>query len=282
MIFDVELLDQRSDGRVKCTTQEDTSIAIYKIPKSMIDVCDENDYKTIGIYFLFDSEKRRVYVGKSTNDKGLVYRAKQNDEAHKDVKKWDWAILIVDISNGIKKIFDSDSVSYLENRFYGLLKSASKNPKYHVTNKGTPQSGNIKNVDRLNKIIEVASKIIYILGFDFLVQDTPFDENKIDEIHIFKLHKKGLEAKLAYDKNSHRFWLLKDSDISKTEVKSCYPWISTSRNAIKKNIKNGKLTQNVPYDNPSRAAGVVVGASISGNEWKNCNNESPFVVINSK
>ena len=279
MIIDVELLDQRPDGRVVCTTEDNTTIAVYKIPKSMIDLCIEDVYKKSGVYFLVESKNKKVYVGKSTNNKGIINRINVKDKPHIRIKDWDWLLLVVDITATVRKVFNSDFISNLENKYWALLKSAADGYKYNVVNEGTPPKFKINNLDTLNKIIDCSSKMIYALGFEFLIQAKPFDIQNVEDKYLFELKIRNIEAKLAYDVNNRRYWLLKGSNIASKEVESCYSWISDSRKAIKKFIKNGVLNENIVYDNPSRAAGVVAGASVSGNEWKNSEGKSPLSII---
>ena len=277
MEINVKILDTRPDGRIKCTTNENTTIAIYKIPRDMIDLCDSDEFKTNGIYFLIESKKRKVYVGKSNGD--IIKRIKIKDIPHNRIKDWDYLLLVVDISNTINKVFDSDFISNLEKEYWKLLNSANKTYKYNIVNKGTPPSFNSETTNILSNILDVSSKMIYVLGFEFLIQDMPFDIRDVEDKFIFEFESKGIKAKLAYDKNNRKYWLLKGSNISKKESKSCFPWISDSRKKIKKFIKDGILTKNIDYNNPSRAEGVVAGASRSGNGWKNSEGESPIDII---
>lgn len=273
MIIDVELLDEREDGRIKCTTEENTSIAIYKIPKTMIDLCDTDEYKKAGIYFLVDSKKRIAYVGKATvrqSGEGIVFRAKEKDAPHNKVKNWDWLIFIVDISSGVRKVFTKETIEYLEHRFYEKMNTAMKEHKYKIANGCDPDHSDIVNKDTFESIINYSIKMIYALGFDFLVQKVDFNSNTVEEKYRFTLDNKKIKAELAYDINNRKYWLLKDSEIAKKAVKSCYPWVVDMRNLIKKSIKNGKLIKDIMFDNPSMAAGVATGSSVSGTEkWVN-------------
>lgn len=266
MIIDLKTLDDKVDGRVLATTDYEKGIHVYKVPKSMIDDCTTTEYKDNGIYFLIDTKHNKVYVGKAekrANGEGVVKRANEKDEPHKEVSEWDYLVFVTDVSGGVRPFFHDTTLGYMEFMFYQTIKESGK---YKCTNKKAPHHRIPDDKAPYDKVVESCKSIFYALGFEFLITKVKFDINNVDDDYKFEMKHKGLVGRLAYDKNNNEYRLLKDSDISKTNVAACYKWIVDSRNNIKKYVKNGKLQKDIVFDNPSRAAGVVSGASVNGRD----------------
>ena len=275
MVIELKTLDDRVDGRIFATTHSDRGTHVYKIPKSMIDMCIDDIYKSNGIYFLVDTKHKKVYVGKAerrANGEGIVNRANEKDESHKRISNWDYLVFVTDVSKGISQFYNDATLGYMEYAFYQTIHESKK---YECVNKQEPHHRDPDDKEPYDKVVESCKSIFYALGFDFLTTKMEFNVNNVDDKFIFEMRHKGYVGKLAYDKNNNEYWLLNGSDIIKSHTKSCYKWIIESREKIKKHIKTGKLTKDILFDNPSRAAGVVAGASMNGREvWKNRNGKS--------
>ena len=282
MKVNLKIIDNKVDGRILATTTEGSGrgIHVHKVPKSMIDICTTAEYKYDGIYFLVDTKNKKVYVGKAekrTSGEGIVKRANERDASHKAVSEWDYLVFVVDVSGGVEPFFNGTTLGYMEFMFYQTIKESAK---YTCTNKQAPHHRIPDDKETYDKLVESCKSIFYALGFDFLITKTKFDIDNVDDDYKFEMKHKGLVGKLAYDKNYNKYMLLKNSDISKTNVATCYKWIVDSRNSIKQYVKNGKLQKDIPFDNPSRAAGVVSGASVNGRDvWKNKNGKKLGDVI---
>lgn len=277
MNINLKTIDEdRVDGRILATTVSAYGVNVYKVPKSMVDLCVADEYKDSGIYFLVNTKKKMVYVGKAqkrANGEGIVNRANEKDVSHESVGEWDYLVFVTASESKGEQFFSDDTLGYMEFKFYDIIKNSTA--KYTYTNKNTPSYRELDDKEPYDKVVRSCQSMFYALGFEFLITKVKFNINDVDEKFVFKMEYNGLVAKLAYDKNNNEYILLKDSDISKVESPSCYKWIRESREEIRKHVKAGKLQKNISFDNPSRAAGVVAGASMNGREaWKNKNGES--------
>ncbi len=277
------LMDGEPSSRIKCTLQNWTGI-VYKIPRTMLENCKEgsNDIvkhlKQTGIYFLLgedlNSGQKAVYVGQAVarkNGDGLLCRLLEHKRNLKE-KYWaDWNEVIVLTTQN--NSFGPTEISYLENKFTNLARSAGR---YLVKNGNEPNVGNFteEKESELLEYIDYAQIIIGVLGhmiFEPLLKDSKKNSKKSP---VFSFKGK-LKAEAIF--TNEGFVVLKGSQIDP----SIKP--SMSNSAIKaREINREKISQDfvlmedILFTSPSAAAGFVGGSSLSGNElWKTKDNKSP-------
>jgi hypothetical protein len=151
------LMDSTASGRVKCSLANWTGIA-YKLPRISLEHCKEQiTMKYLaqsGVYFLFgsseDSDKDFVYIGQAgtrKNSEGILLRLKEH-KGEKDEKKigyWNETVVFTTSNNS----FGPTEISYLENRFCNLAKTANR---YDVKNGNDPSPGNVTEEKKANSM----------------------------------------------------------------------------------------------------------------------------------
>lgn len=253
------LMDGDASGRIKCTMANWTGIA-YRIPRTRLNDCkDRNDLKQSGVYFMFGTStdgENSVYVGQAGARKsgdGLLQRIK---EPH-DMIDWTEVIAFTTTNNS----FGQTEISYLENRFHELAKSANR---YNVVNANSPTQGNIteEKESELEEFIDFAQIIIGTLGhrvFEPILEAS--DNNDSTEELVLKNSKVDAIGR----RTSDGFVVKKGSRLASAPTKSCPPFIRTLREKYKERIdSNYTLIEDTLFGSPSTAAGFVMYASQNG------------------
>jgi len=276
------LMDDISNGRVKCTLANWTGVA-YRIPRTELDKCKGRyDLSQSGVYFLFGTSDQTgedvVYIGQASvrkNGEGILYRL-QEHKRNPDKDYWTEAVMFTTSNNS----FGPTEISYLENRFTNL---AIKAKRYIVKNGNDPSPGNIteEKESEMEEFIGYSELVMGTLGYKVFEPLTETQKSVIinSEIVIEKsegllLHlkrksrKSGFTVEANCEQTTEGFVVLKGSHIELSDVESIPPNIKEARQ--KANIdENGVLQEDVLFKSPSAAAGFVVGGSVSGMlEWK--------------
>ena len=282
--INVFLMDGDPTCKIKCTLQNWTGIA-YKIPRTMLEDCKEGEkdivkhLKQTGIYFLLGEDSntgnKAIYVGQAVsrkNGEGLLCRLLEHKRNMKE-KYWnDWNEVIVFTTQNDS--FGPTEISYLENKFTNLARSAGR---YEVKNGNEPNPGNIteEKESELLEYVDYARIIIGMLGhkvFEQLVKSNPFT-NKVDSpIFYFK----G-KIKATGIFTNEGFVVLKGSSISPKLNPSAHKFTIKAREMNKNKIdENYILLEDVLFTSSSAAAGFVGGSSLSGNAmWATSDGKSP-------
>lgn len=253
------LMDGDASGRIKCTMANWTGIA-YKIPRIYLNECkDRADLKQSGVYFMFGTsgdDEHSIYVGQAgsrKNGEGLFQRIK---EPHDSI---DWTEVIT--FSTTNNSFGQTEISYLENRFHELAKSANR---YTVVNSNSPAQGNIteEKESELEEFIDYAQIIVGTLGhrvFEPVLEAS--GNNEVTEELILKNSK----ADAIGARTSDGFVVKKGSKLATTPTRSCPTYIRNLRERYKTRIdSNNKLTEDTLFQSPSTAAGFVMYASQNG------------------
>ncbi|MBR1771939.1 MAG: GIY-YIG nuclease family protein [Lachnospiraceae bacterium] len=253
------LMDGDASGRIKCTMANWTGIA-YKIPRIYLNECkDRADLKQSGVYFMFGTsgdDEHSIYVGQAgsrKNGEGLFQRIR---EPHDSI---DWTEVIT--FSTTNNSFGQTEISYLENRFHELAKSANR---YTVVNSNSPAQGNIteEKESELEEFIDYAQIIVGTLGhrvFEPVLEAS--DNNEVSEELILKNSK----ADAVGARTSDGFVVKKGSKLAATATRSCPTYIRNLRERYKTRIDSkNKLTEDTLFQSPSTAAGFVMYASQNG------------------
>lgn len=265
------LMDGKADGRIKCTLANWTGIA-YKIPRTDIDLCkDREDLKQSGVYFLFgvsdETGDNVVYIGQAgerKNGEGILYRL-QEHKRNPDKDYWTEAVVFTTANNS----FGPTEISYLEHRFCKLAVEAKR---YKVKNGNDPTPGHITEEKEceLEEFIEYAEIIMGTLGHKVFIplQGTTTvssDDSTTTAAVEQELHLKHSKIKATGRRTSDGFVVLKGSQVSITEAKSCPGTIRNLRQKYADKISDdGRLTEDIGFSSPSAAAGFVSFSSVNG------------------
>lgn len=130
-------MDGTAVGRINCTLANWTELDKYK---------EREDLKQSGVYFLFgisdDIGENIVYIGQAgarKNGEGILYRLQ---EYKRDEKKnyWTEAVGFTTLNNSLNNSFGPTEISYLEHRFFNLVKNAKR---HNGKNNVDPTSGHV-------------------------------------------------------------------------------------------------------------------------------------------
>jgi len=282
------LMDDTSNGRIKCTLANWTGVA-FKIPRTDLDKCKgRSDLMQSGVYFLFGktdlTDEDVVYIGQASvrkNGEGILFRL-QEHRRNPDKDYWTEAVVFTTSNNS----FGPTEISYLENRFTNL---ALKAKRYIVKNGNDPNPGNIteEKESEMEEFIAYSELVMGTLGFKIfepliekqkpviINNDIVIEKSEGLLLHLKRKGRKGGSAIEAdCEQTSEGFVVLKGSHIELIDVDSIPPNIREARRKAKID-ENGVLQEDVLFKSPSAAAGFVVGGSVSGNaEWKNADGKT--------
>lgn len=270
------LMDGKATGRVKCSLANWTGFA-YKIPRTEIEKCKtREDLKQSGVYFLFgisdDTGENIAYIGQAgsrKNGEGILYRLQEHKrDSNKDY--WTEAVVFTTSNNS----FGPTEISYLENRFFYLAKSANR---YIVKNNIEPSYGHVteEKESELEEFIEYAEIVMGTLGhrvFDSIeeISDSKIkneDDMLTDDEPLLFLNSSKASAKGK--RSNEGFIVYKDSQLADNPVKSCPNYIINLREKYKSKLNGHILKEDILFSSPSAASSFVKYASTNGLiEWK--------------
>lgn len=261
------LIDGDPNGRMTCELSNWTGKA-YKIPRIKIKECnDRNDLKNTGIYLLLGKDEEgndQVYIGEAET---ILTRLTQHLN-QKDF--WNEAIIFISKDDNLNKAH----IKYLENRLY---ESAIIVNRYKIENSIIPTQSSISESDKaeMEEYIENIKLLVNTLGHK-LFEGKRENQNKIiNEAEEFTLTNPRENANAKGIPTSEGFVVFKGSVLSSSTT----PKIPFGLNKVRDElIKNGKailkgsnyvLTEDVVFNSPSQAAGVILGKSANGlTEWR--------------
>lgn len=268
------LIDGTMTGRVKASLANRTGVAL-KIPKlDLEDSKSRNELNYSGIYFLFGEDEKSqlplIYVGQAgerKNQQATLGRLKEHMR-NEEKSFFKDAIILTTTDN----TFGPTEISYLENRFYNLAKSANR---YIVKNKVEPTVGNVteEKIAELEEFIEQAIILTGVLGYKAF-ETAGTIQNKVIAQSIQSDN--SIQLTMSYNGYTAQgrlvnegFLVLAKSQISPQTANSLPDSIKQLREFHSENIIDGCLSEDIIFNSPSQAACFVGGASLSGNKlWK--------------
>lgn len=274
--LNIFLMDGDVTGRIKCTMPGWSGLA-YKIPRIYLDKCkDREQLKQSGVYFLFGKnnfDEDAVYIGQAgirKNGEGVLFRVAEH---LKDDFYFNEAVMFTTSGNS----WGPTEISYLENKFTNL---AIDTNRYKVQNGNDPNPGNVteEKEAELEIYVEQFKIMLGVLGYRIFVPLVKTPESVVEEhddeliLGLSRKIKRSQRNIEAYCKRTNEgFVVLAGSQIEETDSGSIPDVIKELRERCKQNneIKDGVLTRNYLFKNPSYAASFVLGMTTNGKvDWK--------------
>ena len=235
-----------------------------KIPRTEVSVCDREDIKGVGIYFLIcqeDDGTDSVYIGEAENVLDRLTQHLRDYQSGKEKYYWNTAVIFVgrDLNKAL--------IRYLENRFVEIAKECGR---YTVLTKNTYKNTVLKEaqIASMEEFIDNVKILINTLGYKVLV---PVPKATDETIYLFC---KGSGASAKGFVSAGGFTVLEGSTVSdhtvpslETKGKSYY----NLRNALIKDgtISDRVFTRDYEFKAPSAASAVILGHTSNGNvDWK--------------
>lgn len=219
-----------------------------------------SELERTGVYVLWDAHPLdavpAVYIGESD---ALLQRL---DGHAKEKDFWTHAAVFTSKDRGLNKAH----VRHLEARLVAL---AQKAKRCDLKNRNSPQQPSLSDADRAEAELYLRDLLLCVpvLGLHFF--DTP---RQPTEEHLM-LKGKGIKAH-GYE-TAAGFVVLTGSGATRRETASLHAFLRDTRQKL---LQQGvfedtgaeyRLTQDYTFPSPSHAAGVLLGASVSGRTaWK--------------
>lgn len=235
-----------------------------KIPRTEVNVYDDEDIKSAGVYFLFCQEEDgsdSVYIGEAEN---VLDRLNQHlRDYHSGKEKYYWNTAVIFIGRDLNKAL----IRYLENRFVEISRECNR---YIILTKNTYKNTVIKKsqIATMEEFIDNVKILINVLGYKVLVPVPQATNNTI------YLYCKGSGASAKGFVSTGGFTVLKNSIISDHIVPSLETQGKTYFNLRNKLELNGTIVNRVfekdyEFNAPSAASAVILGHTSNGNiDWK--------------
>ena len=235
-----------------------------KIPRTEVSVCDREDIKGVGIYFLIcqeDDGTDSVYIGEAENVLDRLTQHLRDYQSGKEKYYWNTAVIFVgrDLNKAL--------IRYLENRFVEIAKECGR---YTILTKNTYKNTVLKEaqIASMEEFIDNVKILINTLGYKVLV---PVPKANDETIYLYC---KGSGASAKGFVSAGGFTVLEGSTVSdhtvpslETKGKSYY----NLRNALIKDgtISDRVFTRDYEFKAPSAASAVILGHTSNGNvDWK--------------
>ena len=235
-----------------------------KIPRTEVPVCNRDDIKGVGVYFLMcqeDDGTDSVYIGEAENILDRLIQHLRDYQSGKEKYYWNTAVIFVgrDLNKAL--------IRYLENRFVEIARECGR---YSVLTKNTYKNTVLKEaqIASMEEFIDNVKILINTLGYRVLVPMPIADDSTV------YLYCKGSGGSAKGFVSTGGFTVLKDSIVSdhivpslETKGKTYYKL----RNAL---IREGIIvdrifTRDYEFNAPSAASAVVLGHTSNGNnDWK--------------
>ena len=235
-----------------------------KIPRTEVSVCDREDIKGVGIYFLIcqeDDGTDSVYIGEAENVLDRLTQHLRDYQSGKEKYYWNTAVIFVgrDLNKAL--------IRYLENRFVEIAKECGR---YTILTKNTYKNTVLKEaqIASMEEFIDNVKILINTLGYKVLV---PVPKANDETIYLYC---KGSGASAKGFVSAGGFTVLEGSTVSdhtvpslETKGKSYY----NLRNALIKDgtVSDRVFTRDYEFKAPSAASAVILGHTSNGNvDWK--------------
>ena len=222
----------------------------------------------IGIYFLFDEDKSKVYVGRTGNGIGRL-------QTHHQKEKFCWSVAIMFLADKGKWIA---SVDELETLSIIRVEKACEEKKVHYVLLNKDKRGRKESsLANLPDIEGIFSDIKFCLtAFDYNIEMTSTKVKAVDSSgFLVEAIRGGITAKgLFYPNKDNSITVMANSEV-RYDVKANVESVQKQREEFFKTGKikkvKGKyiLQEDVRFDKLSPAAEFVIGGSCNGKtEWK--------------
>lgn len=235
-----------------------------KIPRTELQVCQREDVRAAGVYFLLcqeDDGTDSVYIGEAENVYDRLMQHAHDYQSGKETYYWNTAVAFVgrDLNKAL--------IRYLENRIVEIAKECGR---YALLTKNTYKNTVLKEsqIASMEEFIDNLKVLLNAMGYKVLVP-VPVPTQK-----TVLLHCESGAAKGKGFVSPGGFTVLKDSKISDhiapsfaKGAKSYYEL----RQKLEANgtIKAGKFTKNYEFSAPSAASAVVLGRASNGrSDWR--------------
>ena len=235
-----------------------------KIPRTEVSVCDREDIKGVGIYFLIcqeDDGTDSVYIGEAENVLDRLTQHLRDYQSGKEKYYWNTAVIFVgrDLNKAL--------IRYLENRFVEIAKECGR---YTVLTKNTYKNTVLKEaqIASMEEFIDNVKILINTLGYKVLV---PVPKANDETIYLYC---KGSGASAKGFVSAGGFTVLEGSTVSDHTVPSLETKGKTYYNLRNALIKDGTIsdrvfTRDYEFKAPSAASAVILGHTSNGNvDWK--------------
>lgn len=261
------LIDGDPNGRMTCELSNWTGKA-YKIPRIKVkESVDRDDLKNTGVYLLLGKDeegKEQVYIGEAET---ILIRLNQH-LSQKDF--WNEAIVFVSKDDNLNKAH----IKYLENRLYEIATSVNR---YKIENSIIPTQSSISESDKsdMEEYLENMIILVNALGHKLFESKRENKNNVKNSIEEFTLTNPRENSSATGIPTSEGFVVYKGAILSETTTPKIPIGLLKIRNDLinsGKAIKNGnsyQLVEDVIFNSPSQAAGVILGKSANGlTEWR--------------
>lgn len=257
------IFDGNPNGRIMCELSNWNG-RVYKISRNELGAFSERpDAENTGVYFLLGKDEDNVdalYVGEAEK---ILTRLKQH---LRDTLYWSDCIIVVSKDNLLNKAH----VKFLENKFYGLAKTAGRST---VINNTVPTCSSISEYDEamLLEFISNAKLLVNTLGYKIFdtIEDSSVKQMD-DQILFYIQAARGADAKGVIVADG--FAVLKGSAIATSTVPSMSESLIHLRSELmSKGIIDSKFhfSKDHIVTSPSLAAAIVMGRNANGRtEWK--------------
>lgn len=237
-----------------------------KVPRIEVSVCEREDIKGAGVYFLFckeEDESDSVYIGESETIQERLNQHIRDYNANKE--KFYWTTAVTFLGHDLNKAL----IRYLEDRFVEI---ARKNKRYKVLTKNTYSNTVMKESQAaaMEEFIDNVRIIINALGYKVLeptIRNSQIstEDDKTLYLNVGKATGKGMIT-------TEGFVLFAGAILNKnTSERSLSRGATTLRNKhlSSDKVKDFKTIEDIIFSSSSAAADFITGYSISGPaNWK--------------
>ncbi len=263
------IFDGNPNGRIMCELSNWNG-RVYKVSRNDLgEFSKRSDSENTGVYFLLGKDESNVdtlYVGEAEK---ILTRLKQH---LKDTLYWSDCIIVVSKDNVLNKAH----VKFLENKFYGLAKTAGRSM---VINSTVPTCSSISEYDEAMLLEFISNTKLLVNALGYKIFDTIEDSSikkKNDQIFFYIQAARGANAKGVIVADG--FAVLKDSAIATSTVPSMNDSLIRLRSELmSKGIIDSTyhFIKDYIFTSPSLAAAIVMGRNANGRtEWKTSEHKS--------
>lgn len=264
----------KTNGRAVEMSKPNSTILLYKLP---YDALKKNDPGFIIsnhfiVYILLGRNKEgkdSVYVGKSKNSIKLRPTSHEDKDA-----SWSYCFVLTQFKE--RSFFNDGTIQYLENSLNQRINEVKR--FYNTTKTTNSDTANDDDQSNCDDYLDEIYPMLDVLGLDLISGsetelDQSDDEDQIfvdclpDGIYTFsrkikRLDNRTLKGKMRYEKQNHKFILLKGCDVATESGKGLAPNVDKARNRAL--LENEKLLEDVVLDSPSACASFITGAACNG------------------
>ncbi|WP_406537615.1 DUF4357 domain-containing protein [Fibrobacter sp.] len=269
-IFEAKYVDI-SPGVVQIVNEATSPFSAYFIPRTCLSkVSNIIQGEKIGIYFLFDENKTKVYVGQTENGIGRL-------QTHHQQEKFNWFVAIMFLADRDKWISIIDDLEAFAIISLDRICNQQQS-QYTSQNKQKPKR-KIESMTRLSQIESIFSEIKFWLSahFKYDIESSKKSANLEDSSMIsVEATRGGIQAYGLFNRNDRSIVVKAGSEV---RLDDDHPANGDSIEKLRQEYKNngkikkikGKyiLQEDVLFDKLSPAAEFVIGGSCNGKtEWK--------------